>query len=220
MVLRLSDEALKLVLLGGLWIAAMAGVITALAGAVSGVAGYALSKRSDLAIADASTAAREARGVAARANERAASLENEAAQARERAAGLEKDAAQAKLDQERLRQQVRWRVLTTNEKGRLIQDLSELRSPVTVNWTSGDAESAAYAVQFAEILRAAGVPVTDVAALFGGNPAYGISVAGTEEEASPLIHALNLAGFHTTNLVSEPPQKLILFIGPKRTEVQ
>ena len=52
-----------------------------------------------------------AKAEAAKANERTTTLEAEAARSNERAAKLEKEASEARLEQERLKARLAWRVL-------------------------------------------------------------------------------------------------------------
>src|SRR2546430_558813 len=76
----------------------------------------------------------EARADAAKANQRA----NEAA---ERAAALEKEAAETRLQYEKLKAAVAWRIIEPNNTKRLVKRLSERPSVVQLEYVQGDPEA-------------------------------------------------------------------------------
>ena len=72
-----------------------------------------------------------------------------------RAAELEKEAANAKLETEKIKSVVAWRVLTPEESLKLEQVLSTKPGSVNLRYTDGDPEALFLAIQISEILTKA-----------------------------------------------------------------
>jgi hypothetical protein len=118
-------------------------------------------KEGERQIAAANTAA-------GKANERAANLEV-------KAAGLEKEAADAKLEQEKLKAQLAWRLIPPAIASALERVLSANPGSVNIRYTDGDPEALYLAIQFSQIFAkahwkvAAGAVKLSNAIVFGIN---------------------------------------------------
>ena len=181
--------------------------LTFIFGAGALITGNKISKRQDKELADfklkaanAERAAGEANQNAGEASERAKNLENAnltlrgqiatletgASQQKERAANAEKELIQ-------LKQKLKWRTITPEQRAELIR----LLSPVPKNGTTvlsvssgmGDAESDAFGNQIADVLKASGFTVSRGSAVWtGGNP-IGFRMAIHSAEAVPVYAA-------------------------------
>jgi len=89
------------------------------------------------------------------ADQKIAGAQAQAATATERAAALENDAAQARLELERLKSIVNWRVLDPAKLTRLATALGRSKGSVTLRYVATDAESVAMAVQLSRAFEAA-----------------------------------------------------------------
>jgi multidrug efflux pump subunit AcrA (membrane-fusion protein) len=146
-------------------------------------------------LADARARAAEAERHAAEARASAAQAEGRAAQANERAAALEKDAATARLEQEKLKATLAWRIVPLSEAVALQHALAGHPGTVNLWYTAGDPESLYLALQIGQILEKAGWKVNAGAVTLAGI-VFGISTPpGTKngiEIASPSTASTDL----------------------------
>jgi len=138
--------------------------------------------------------AAEAEQHAAEARASAAEADARAAQMTERAAALEKEAATARLEQERLKASLAWRVLPPAQAAALEQRLASHPGSVNLWYTDGDPEALYLAIQFSKILENAKWKVLPAGANLSGI-VFGIAAPDTTgADASALRAALHGAG--------------------------
>lgn len=149
----------------------------------------------DLRAAEAHKQAAEATERAAAAREGAAEAEARAAKANERAAALEKEAQTARLEQERLKATLAWRVISNQEATALQNALAAHPGSVNLWFTQGDPESMYLAIQFSTILQNAHWTVLPAGATLAGI-VFGIAAPDANSaDAMSLRAALHGAGF-------------------------
>jgi len=115
---------------------------------VSSNIGDVIQQDADRRITEARTRGDEARADAAKANQRAS-------EAAERAAALEKEAAETRLQYEKLKAAVAWRIIEPNNTKRLVKRLSESPSVVQLEYVQGDPEAQRLAAQLLAAFREA-----------------------------------------------------------------
>jgi hypothetical protein len=188
--------------------AAVFGGIGVVSAFVSAWVGYQIS---DATQKDANLRIEEARGDAAKANEKAA--------------GLQKEAAAARLETERLKGVVQWRALSTEEASLLENVLSEAPGSVNLRYVDGDPESLFLAIQFSHILEKAHWRVAPGATKLANAIVFGIALPDKDGgDAQTLRKAFSAAKLSfSTNSIPEGIQFLVssisgaptLFIGSR-----
>ena len=124
----------------------------------------------------------------AEANARGEEAKSEAAKANEKAASLEKEAAVARLEQERLKQQLAWREVTSHQAEAIRNTLKKANLQVTIFWIAGDAEGSAFARRLAEALLNAGSTISAFAPMgMLGAEKHGLSISGSEKQECELL---------------------------------
>jgi len=103
----------------------------------------------------------------------------EAAKANERAASLENDAAQAKLELEQIKERQKWRSLKPEQEVRILEALKEAeRGAVLVGWIETADDGREYATQLHAIIEKAGgytLPQPLYCfSMIGGPPVHGV----------------------------------------------
>lgn len=183
----------------------------------------------DLKAASATQNAAQANERAAEARKGAAEAEARAAAANERARALEKDAAQARLEQERLKVSLAWRVLSQQEASALQASLAAHPGSVNLWYTQGDPESLYLAIQFDAVFRNAHWTVLPSGATLAGI-VFGIAAPdATGSDAAALRAALHsariefstdpLPPWQTTIGATRNPVLPTLMIGSRRPAV-
>jgi hypothetical protein len=150
----------------------------------------------------------------------------EAAKANERAATLENEAAQARLEQEKLKAQLAWRVLPPAAVTAIEQRLSQAPSAINVEHVANDPEALYLAIQIANIFERAKWQIAMNAVTMAGTVVFGIWIPNSQSPTTAVIQGAFTAagvGFSTGNL---PPAGMgfggnipgapKLFIGSKR----
>jgi hypothetical protein len=93
-----------------------------------------------------------------------------------RAAELEKEAANARLETEKLKKVVAWRVIPPEDVSILEKDLVAKPGSVNLRYTDGDPEALFLAIQISQILNKAGWHVAPGAVKFGNAIVFGIDL--------------------------------------------
>jgi hypothetical protein len=181
--------------------------------------------QANAALGTAQAAIAKANAQIAEANERTAKLEGETAAARERAAALENEAAQARAEQERLKGQLAWRVLSPEIVAKLEKSLAEHPASINIQHVANDTEALYLAIQIANIFAKANWQVGMMSATMAGTVVFGIwipepSTAGVEAVRKAFrdatigfaTDALPSAGMGFGNSIPDAP---ILFVGSK-----
>src|SRR5215831_5748035 len=88
-------------------------------------------------------------------NSEAGEARERASQVEQRAADLEKEAASARLETEKLKAVVAWRIIPTESASQLEKALSDKPGSVNLRYTEGDPESLFLAIQLSNILSKA-----------------------------------------------------------------
>lgn len=154
-----------------IWAAAVA----AIAAVITGLSGYAqirlqslVSKEKDQAYSEFKLASEN----------RISAAQNEAAAANERAARLT-------LEAERIRKEIAWRTLTTDQARILIENLHGHEFEIWVTTTKSDPEAMNYYEQILECFTRAGLkPNTFI----GYERAYGVAVSTTAAPGLDIVH--------------------------------
>lgn len=149
------------------------------------------------------------------------------AKANARAAALENDAAQARLEQERLKAQLAWRVLSPEQIVNLEERLAQKPSEVNIQFPASDTEAEYLAIELANVFDKAGWRVGMLSSQMQGTIAFGIFIPdAASDAATPIREAFTAAqiGFSTQALPqtgsgfgSILPNAPLLFIGSKPT---
>ena len=129
-----------------------------------------------LQIAQANKGAADAVERAAKAEENLGNAKKSAAEANERAANLEKDAALAKLETEKLKQVVAWRIISPSVARVLEQALSKKPGSVNLRYTDGDPEALYLAIQISQILDKAKWKIAPGGLKLANAVAFGIAL--------------------------------------------
>ena len=147
------------------------------------------------------------------------------AKANARAAALENDAAQARLEQERLKAQLAWRVLSPEQIVSLQTHLAQKPGQINIQYPASDTEAEYLAIQFANLFGKAGWQVGMLSSQLQGAMAFGIFIPdAASDAATPIREAFAAAqiGFSTqtlpqtgTGFGSILPNAPILFVGSK-----
>ena len=150
-----------------------------------------------------------------------------AAKANERAASLERDAAHAKLETERLKAQLAWRMLPQNLENSLKNTLSKHVGKINIQHVANDTEAQYFAIQLANIFGSAGWEVGLSSVSMSGVAIFGIWVPDTNSPSTQTVRnaliAIGIgfstqalpvggAGFSSGSTLTDAP---ILFIGSK-----
>jgi len=111
-------------------------------------------------------------------------------------ASLENDAAQARLEQERLKEQLAWRVIPSANAVILERILAAHPGSVNLKFTTGDSEAIYLAVQFSRIFEQAHWRVASGALSFTGAVVFGIRLlpGSAGPDGQTLREALSAAG--------------------------
>lgn len=112
----------------------------------------------------------------AQANERASKAQLDIAKANERGAKLENEAAVAKLETEKLKQVVAWRIIPPEATTELEKVLSGKPGSVNLRYTDGDPEALFLAIQISQILGKAKWQVAPGAEKFSNAIQFGIAL--------------------------------------------
>jgi hypothetical protein len=110
----------------------------------------------------------------AQARQQGDEAKSEAAHAIERAAGLEKEAAVAKLEHERLKAQIAWRVIPAGNAAELEKSLASKPGSVIIMCVDNDPEASGLAEQLKQIFAKANWQVTLNSARVGNEIIFGI----------------------------------------------
>jgi hypothetical protein len=147
------------------------------------------------------------------------------ARANARAAALENDAAQARLEQERLKAQLAWRTLSPEQTVSLQARLAQKPNQVNIQYPAGDTEAEYLAIQFANLFGKAGWQVAMLSATIHGSVVWGIFIPDPAYDATPTIReAFTAAGISFSTGALPPagmgfgnslPNAPTLFIGSK-----
>jgi len=149
-------------------------------------------KEGERQIAAANTAA-------GNANERAANLEV-------KAAGLEKEAADAKLEQEKLKAQLAWRLISPAIASKLERVLSVDPGSVNLRYTDGDPEALYLAIQFSQIFAKAHWKVAPGAVKLSNAIVFGINLPDANSvDARTLRKAFSAANVPFSPNALPPP---------------
>jgi hypothetical protein len=98
------------------------------------------------------------------------------AQANAQTAKLEKEAAAAKLDAEKLKQAVAWRIIPPNVAAVLEKALSAKPGALNLRYTDGDPEALFRAIQFSQILTKAKWRIAPGAVKFSNSIQFGLAL--------------------------------------------
>jgi hypothetical protein len=137
-------------------------------------------------VADAKREGIAAGEAAADANAKVAAAQVEIKQQETITAQANARAAEAQLQAEKLRQQLAWRELTTQQVSQLVAAASaETAFQIRVTWPQSDPEAQALAQQIAESFHAAGWPVDFGATSFSAEIPSGISISPRGWQVNP-----------------------------------
>lgn len=181
----------------------IAGTIAVLATAITVVASLVMW-RTSMRIADQKD--REFAEFKTASNTAVSAANKAAATANERAAELSKDAEDARLQQEKLKAQLAWRVLSPEQINTLGRALSDTPGSVNLRYSDGDPEALYFAIQFSSALNKAGWQIAAGTEKFSNALVIGIAQPGpVTSNAQRLRKALSIASipFTTSDL---PPQ--------------
>jgi len=212
-------------------VAGVAGGISVSAAFVSAMVGYQISDiiqaDADRRIEDAKLKGDEARAEASKANAEVARANEAIAAAHVRASSLENEAAQARLEQERLKAQLAWRVLSPEMATKLEGILSAHPSSINIQHVANDAEALYLAIQFANIFTKAHWQMGMLSVTTAGAVIFGLwipdSPSAAPENVRRAFTAVGLsfatgafpsASFSIGGTLPDAP---ILFVGSKPT---
>jgi hypothetical protein len=147
-------------------------------------------------------------------------------ESRKQVATLEKETADAKLEQEKLKSRLAWRILPPEIEGQLHAALAANIGRVNIEYVANDTETLYFAIQLANIFGRANWQVGFLAATLQGVMLFGIFVPDSESTSTALVRvALTSAhvGFSpdalpnvgATGSGSSIPNAAVLFIGSK-----
>lgn len=127
-------------------------------------------------------------------------------------APLGNDAAQARLETEKVKQAVEWRVIPKQNAEALEKALAANPGAVNLRYTDGDPEALFLAVQFSKIFSAAHWQIASGALEFANAMSFGLGLPDSGDAGDALREAFTSAqiGFSTTPL---PPQGAAFSIG-------
>lgn len=153
-------------------------------------------------------AAANATAAAGKAHERAAALEADAEKARaelgkanadidnaqeaianaqRQTAILEKEAAVARLEQERLKERLAWRTLTSEQLEKLKESLSSAPSLINIEFVSNDTEAQYLAIQIANVLIDAKWQIGMMQVTYAGTLFFGVTIPDSSGEGTELM---------------------------------
>lgn len=185
------------------------------------------AKQAEANLAGANSRAEEAKAISLEASAKIAEAHREAANANERAASLERDATQARLETERLKSQLAWRILPQNVANELGKILSVHVGQVNIKYVANDTEAQYFAIQLANIFGKSGWQVGMMSEALAGTVIFGLWVPDTQSPSTQTIRTAFVGakiGFSTQSLpvintsissgsfISGAP---ILFVGSK-----
>jgi hypothetical protein len=137
---------------------------------------------SQLRITQLESEASKAQAVLGKANADIAKAHVAIAEAQRQAASLEKEAAEARLEQERLKQIVSWRVLSKEAGEKLVQILSHKKELITLSYVAADPEVLGLAIQFSKVFEAAQWQIFPSSMTFSSQLVFDIRLPGPENE--------------------------------------
>lgn len=130
---------------------------------------------------------------------------SDAAKANERAARLENEAAQAKLEQEKLKASLAWRTLSKDQADKLSQVAAKITGSVNLRYTDGDPEALFFAIQIGNLLSVAKWNVAPGSVKYQNALAFGIHIEPDgSHDAALLRDALSAAAIPYTNEPTPP----------------
>jgi hypothetical protein len=192
------------------WSTVTAGVfggISVTAAFVSAMVGYQISDivqaDADRRIEEAKSKGDEARAEASKANAEVARANEAIATENARASAMENDAAQARLEQERLKAQLAWRVLPPQIANSLERQLSQKPGKINIEHVANDTEALYLAIQIANVFGKAGWQTGMALVTIAATVAFGLWVPDSQ---SPLTQEVRSAlasvgiGFSTGTL--------------------
>jgi hypothetical protein len=119
------------------------------------------------------------------------------AEANERAGRAEEGAERAKLESEQIKQQLAWRVVSSNVSEELIRQLQNARNSVILEHVSGDVESQYLAGQYVRIFQEAGWYVSIRSVSGSGLLKQGIIISQNE---MPLMRGVIITSFRAAQI--------------------
>jgi hypothetical protein len=138
-----------------------------------------LTRRSSGRLAQAEFDMGFALAASEKATEVAGDAQRKLAVAIDRAAKLEREAARARLETERIKSEVSWRIIDRGTSSRLVAGLSKNPSDATLVFVSGEPESTEYCAQLWKIFKQAGWNASVAGRIFLG-PLVGTFVTQNE----------------------------------------
>lgn len=162
----------------------------ALAAVAIGLSTYVVVKLQREAARNAAIALDEYKADAGR---QIAQAEENAAGANERAAMLEREAASARLEQERLKAQLAWRVIPPAAAERLVGQLARKPGSANLQYVASDPEAHALAIQIGNLLGRAEWRVSIAGVTFPNVVIFGIFLPGTGGDVDALRAAFSAA---------------------------
>jgi hypothetical protein len=186
----------------------------------------ALEKESEgarKAIAEANASGEAAKAEAAKANA-------EIAIAKQQTAALENEAAQARLDQERLKAVVAWRILTPDTINHLAAGLGDPKGTALLGYTANDPEALYLVIQISKAFEAAkGWALGVDARTYPDRLLWGIFIPGDGALVEHVRAAFKAANIpFSTEAIPEPPMRfgpqitadtVLIFIGSKQPPI-
>jgi hypothetical protein len=165
------------------WVAAIFGGIGIAAAFISAIVGYQLTEG---ALTDANERISVAREEARAEGEKA---QAEIAKANAQIEVAKRDAENARLEQERLKARLAWRVLTPETIEKLKASLAGNRGRVNILHTANDPEAQYFAVQLANVFHAANWEVGLSSHTIGGVMVFGLIAPDTGTASTPLLRS-------------------------------
>jgi hypothetical protein len=176
--------------------------ITAILGAVSFVATWTHSRWQAELSGQREAQAKE---IQRASDERIAVAQADAANANERAASLANEASQARLEQEKLKAQLAWRVLSPQSTATIEQRLSQQPASINIEHVANDPEALYLAIQVANIFGKANWQVAMNAVTMSGTAVFGIWIPHFDSPAALVVReAFTAAGIGFSTDVPPP----------------
>lgn len=138
-------------------------------------------KRSDRALMKTARTAQKGNARAEKALKRLAKVQGELAKSIERAARLEKEGAEARLETERLRAAIGWRLLTLSQRNTLVIRLRAAPSSAIILYSAGDPEASNFAGWIGGAFADAGWSIEARGGVFGFGAPFGLVLAPPNE---------------------------------------
>lgn len=193
----------------------------------------AIQSETDLKISQNERETAVAKSEASQANARAEEAKKTAegfklgiARAHEQAALLEKQAADAKLEQEKLKEQLAWRTIPSDQIEKMVAALSKGPASITIAYVSNDPEALWLGIQLSKVFERAGWGVNAQGRVYNDQLLFGLFVNGAGPEANLVkkVFADVGVGFSTepvppppiAYMVVSPPPPVLVMIGSKQ----